>query len=203
MLTRKLKTASSLNPGCTGLARGAQDGRGRAAGSSGAVSGLTCACKFPVDQEHGAEDPRQSWLRSCPRALDASRLTSELERGCQESFRECGPHIRKPHCRNPEVGGAGQVDLWTAYLHASGSSCAPATGEGLVPILQTVSRVNHCLSYPRNTQCLTSPLPHHPQVLKEHGAGGGNMGTTGRNRSHSSPLVLKPPVQPALREALN
>lgn len=55
----------------------------------------------------------------------------ELERGGQESFGECGPHIQKLHCRNTDVGGAGVVLGRKTYLCASHSIWTLATGKGV------------------------------------------------------------------------
>ena len=58
---------NSFPPGVPRLHRagqgspGAQDGRERAADNSGAVSGLTCPCEFPVGQVCGADDTQKSW----------------------------------------------------------------------------------------------------------------------------------------------
>lgn len=56
MCTDSLGPASYPEESHSIVARAAQGGREKAAGSFRAGLGLTSACEFPVDQVHGSED---------------------------------------------------------------------------------------------------------------------------------------------------
>ena len=116
---------------------------------------MTSVWEFPENQVQGWEDGQVggNWMRSCPRGLHAYRLTSEglvLERSCQGSSRECGPCIRKPHGRNPHVGG-GVVALGSRSCEQP-TLCLPQHRD------ICYSRGHRCRPYKPSTMWLLPPL---------------------------------------------